>query len=126
MPDWLDKAKEAAKKAAAEAKNLAEKAKNADYGSMLEKTKSMAQGAAEEARKAAEGLTKKGSDEAASAEQSAQETPSELDTSADPKAAVVKEFIPVAQDTSEHPDYKACLQKLQQVEAILQEIKQKL
>lgn len=59
MPEWLDKAKEAAMKAAEEAKKLAEAAKNADYGSMIDKTKNMAMHAADEAKKAADNIMKK-------------------------------------------------------------------
>ncbi len=59
MSDWLDKAKEAAKRAADEAKKLAEAAKNADYGAMLDKTKDMAKHAADEAKKAADNIIKK-------------------------------------------------------------------
>lgn len=57
--DWLDKAKEAAKRAAEEAKKLAETAKNANYGEMLDKTKNMAMHAAGEAKKAADNIIKK-------------------------------------------------------------------
>ena len=51
--DWINKAKEAAKQAAVDAKKLAESAKNANYGEMLDKTKNMAMRAADEAKKAA-------------------------------------------------------------------------
>ncbi len=53
MTDWINKAKEAAKMAADEAKKLAETAKNANYGEMLDKAKSTAMQAADEAKKAA-------------------------------------------------------------------------
>lgn len=119
MPDWLDKAKEAAKKAADEAKGLAEKAKNADYSSMIEKTKSMAQSAAEEAKKAADSLSNKEEGGSDSVEQIDAE---ETTTEATP-AATTAATTPVAQDKTSDPDYKACLQKLQQVENLLQEIK---
>lgn len=60
---WFDKAKEAAKgaaqKAAEGAKNLAETAKNTNYSELLDKTKSMAAYAAEEARGAANNLMHK-------------------------------------------------------------------
>ncbi len=50
--DWINKAKE-------EAKKLAEAAKNANYGEMLDKTKNIAVNAAEEAKKAASTLMNK-------------------------------------------------------------------
>lgn len=50
--DWINKAKE-------EAKKLAETAKNANYGEMFDKTKNMAVSAAEEAKKAATTLMNK-------------------------------------------------------------------
>ncbi len=64
--DWINKAKE-------EAKKLAETAKNANYGEMFDKTKNMAASAAGEARKAATTLMNKESAPASTA------TPEELD-----------------------------------------------
>lgn len=121
MPDWLDKAKEAAKKAADEAKGLADKAKNADYGSMIEKTKSIAQSAAEEAKKAADSLSNKEEAGNDGIDQTSAETEAEATPKDNPAPTVA-----VTQDKTSDPDYKACLQKLQQVESLLQEIKKKL
>ncbi len=129
MPDWLDKAKEAAKKAADEAKVLAEKAKTADYGSMIEKTKNMAQSAADEAKKAAESLSKKeesGSESTESPSIDVQPEAASTTTPEEQPTATATPGAPVAQDKSSDPDYKSCLQKLQEVEAILQDIKKKL
>lgn len=64
--DWINKAKE-------EAKKLAETAKNANYGEMFDKTKNMAVSAAEEAKKAATTLMNKEGSPASTA------TPEELD-----------------------------------------------
>lgn len=64
--DWINKAKE-------EAKKLADTAKNANYGEMFDKTKNMATNAAGEAKKAATTLMDKEQPLASTA------TPEELD-----------------------------------------------
>ncbi len=57
--DWINKAKEAAKQAAEEARKLADSAKNANYGEMFDKTKNMAKQAAMDAKNAAGNIMSK-------------------------------------------------------------------
>lgn len=57
--DWINRAKEAAKQVADEAKKLAETAKNTNYSELMDKTKGMATQAAEEAKKAAGSIMQK-------------------------------------------------------------------
>ncbi len=102
MPDWLDKAKEAANKAAEEAKKLAEAAKNANYSEMLNKTKDLATHAADEAKKAADNIMKK-------------DTPPTA-----PNIVPPPDNPPGAQPES--PSH-IVLDKIAQVEQLLQEIK---
>lgn len=114
---WLDKAKAAAMKAAGEAQKLAstaaEKAKHADYGAMLEKTKSIANAAADEAKKAAAALSKEGN------------TSTSTTTPTAPGAPTTQASAPTpATTTSTNPDYQTCIKKLENVEALLREIKQ--
>lgn len=98
--DWIDKAKEAAKRAAEEAKKLAETAKNANYGEMFDKTKNMAMHAAGEAKKAADNVMNKDA----------------------PKTA---EIITTAEEIRHVDDEnsKKILEKLAEVERLLSEIK---
>jgi len=98
---WLDKAKE-------EAKKLAEAAKNANYGEMLDKTKVMAQQAAEEAKKAANTVgsaISKPKVESGAATASTSDTPSATVAPANDK------------------NLELCLEQLKKVEALLQEVK---
>jgi hypothetical protein len=78
--DWINKAKE-------EAKKLAETAKNANYGELFDKTKSMASSAAEEAKKAATTLMNKETAPSATA------TPEELDAMIIDKLARVESLL---------------------------------
>lgn len=95
---WLDKAKEAALKAAEEAKKLAETAKNANYSEMYDKTKAMAQQAADEAKKAADTVS-----------------------SAMSKPKVEETAAATAVDPAKN--LELCMQQLQKVENLLAEIK---
>jgi hypothetical protein len=78
--DWINKAKE-------EAKKLAETAKNANYGEMFDKTRNMAASAAEEAKKAATTLMNK------EAAPSTAATPEELDAMIVDKLAKVESLL---------------------------------
>lgn len=125
MPDWLDKAKEAAKNAAEEAKKLAEAAKNADYGSMLDKTKNMAMHAADEAKKAADNVLKKDTPETKPDVIPQQDNPQ----SVQPVAPVTMPATPTTSTSTVTPAPAAgvnkteLLAKIAQVEHLLQEIK---
>lgn len=78
--DWINKAKE-------EARKLAETAKNANYGEMFDKTRTMAASAAEEAKKAATNLMNKEPSIANTA------TPEELDAMIIDKLAKVEALL---------------------------------
>lgn len=77
--DWINRAKE-------EAKKLAETAKNANYAEMFDKTKNMATAAAEEAKKAATTLMNKESS-------LANATPEELDAMIVDKLSKVENLL---------------------------------
>lgn len=110
--DWINKAKEAAKQAAVDAKKLAESAKNANYGEMLDKTKNMAMRAADEAKKAAGSVMNK--------EQSATEHGTTEQLVVENDAAVT----PAPSTTSTPTDQSAVIiAKLDQVQRLLNEIK---
>lgn len=110
--DWINKAKEAAKQAAVDAKKLAESAKNANYGEMLDKTKNMAMRAADEAKKAAGSVMNK--------EQSATEHGTTEQPVVENDAAVT----PAPSTISTPTDQSAVIiAKLDQVQRLLNEIK---
>jgi hypothetical protein len=129
--DWINKAKEAAKQAAEEAKKLAVSAKNANYGEMFDKTKNIAKQATEEAKKAAE-EAKKMVGNISSAKKTAEETQkmaediveAPLKVSADP--SVILERAADANTTTTTQANPLIVAKLEQVEHLLQEIKQLL
>jgi hypothetical protein len=140
--DWLNKAKEAAQKAADEAKKLAEAAKNANYGEMLDKTKNMAMHAADEAKKAAGNIMKKDQPETPEInpeqinpqnQQSAtpvnKPTSPEFVTPTTVPQAVVTPVTPASASNPMHPNETVATEqakiiaKLQHVELLLSEIK---
>lgn len=119
MPDWLDKAKEAAKNAAEEAKKLAEAAKNADYGAMMDKTKNMAMHAADEAKKAAGNIMKK--DE----HPQTPETTASMDTpqSSAPQPSVAPPVAPPNVAGNASLQKAQILAKIAQIEQLLDDVK---
>lgn len=96
--DWINKAKEAAKQMADEAKKLAETAKNANYGELLDKTKNMASQAAEEAKKAADNIMHK-------------------------TAPATSEITPEQVDQQNIENTQMAIAKMEQIERLLQEVK---
>lgn len=129
--DWINKAKEAAKQAAMDAKKLAESAKNANYGEIFDKTKNMAKQAAEEAKKAAGTIMSKDNKDKVqnpgddlSQPDTDVETPSE-NTSVDP--SVIIDRATEETNAQEKPvSNPLVIAKIEQVEKLLDEIKQLL
>lgn len=113
MTDWINKAKEAAKAAADEAKKLAESAKNVNYGEMFDKTKNLASHAADEAKKAA-GMV-----------MHSQSAPTTPEITPNPDGSMPT--APTAQTGQATPDPKTQINaKLDQIAVLLNEIKQLL
>ncbi len=124
MPEWLDKAKDAAMKAAEEAKKLAEAAKNADYGNMIDKTKQMARQAADEAKKAADNIMKKDQPETKPDVVPTQDNPENMQPprpAAAPTAQASAQAYPSSQAIDNHK--AQILGKVAQVEQLLKEIR---
>lgn len=117
--DWINKAKQAAKQAGEEAKKLAEAAKNANYGEMLDKTKNMAKQAADEAKKAAGSIMNKDK-----AQPQEQQTESQSTVAKEPEVIITPKFPEVATIQNDHNSLITA--KIELVEQLLKDIKQLL